>query len=391
MNLNGKKIWELTGEEIEHAYKNLHMNNYVYAALNCYYRSAYPKNKIVRLRKENVPGPLIRYAEDLVGLSPYLGNDDSKTVRINYTYYAFRLFSALADIGRDDLESALELLAALAYIPIVAEKNDDFELWKHPVMRPIDTRAENILAGLKPDTDVFSFLSVCMYENEKSDIDGITPIKAVFLFVIRCVQALIIHCENDTDRKLIDNAFRSIEGCMLTYESANGLSGQCFKGKLQNPGQIRYRNTLYLYFGDFVRRTGDGERAFEVYTKDINTKELPDLFGFYLTDMKTVERLLCACEVLSASGKPAGELKGFIADCMMTVFDHAARYARDVLDAVARNPGIDLSSSRIRNGEKSMLYAGEASREPFLLALLYSKMVNGTDFKDIDYGKYLIF
>ena len=82
--LTEKKIWDLSIDEVEYVYNKLHMNNYVYAALKTYHESNPPLNKIIKLKKNMIPECLHEYAEKLIELSPYLGNDNSKIIRINY-------------------------------------------------------------------------------------------------------------------------------------------------------------------------------------------------------------------------------------------------------------------------------------------------------------------
>ena len=66
MNLGKKKVWDLTLDEIEYVYNNLHMNNYVYAALNTFHKSNIPLNKLVKLRTKKIPSCLIEYAQKLI-------------------------------------------------------------------------------------------------------------------------------------------------------------------------------------------------------------------------------------------------------------------------------------------------------------------------------------
>lgn len=128
MDLKGKKVWDLTLEEIEHLYNNVHLNNYIYAALQCFHKSRTPINKLITIKKEKIPPALLGSLPNLIKLSPYLGNDDSRIIRINYTYYAFNLFKAFSRMRKNNTRRLIELLTALAYIPIIAEKNDDFAI-----------------------------------------------------------------------------------------------------------------------------------------------------------------------------------------------------------------------------------------------------------------------
>lgn len=386
MDLTKKKVWDLTPREIEYLYNNVHLNNYVYAGLNCFHKSRMPLNKIITLKHEKIPKAIQKDVLKLVQLSPYLGNDDSRIIRINYTYYAFLLFKALSRIKVKDTPGIIELLATLAYIPIVAEKNDNFALWLHPVLRKPDERIHKIFNAIKKDINIPPFLNLCLYNNEQMD-NYTSPLKSTFLFM-RAVQSIIIMTENNEDKKKLAEVWKNLEFNMTRYERENGLSGSEYKGNMQRAGQIRYRNTIYLYGGDFFRRMKDYETAFEWYTKDIYFEQLPDLFGFYLTDMKTTERLICAYGI---SKKKGGDdfLKKLIIKCFYRICQNASNYAESILEFISTHPGLDISLSRLPDNGRYKLYAGEASREIFLISLLYHNIINGVNYEDIDYRKFL--
>ncbi|MBN2439813.1 MAG: hypothetical protein JXJ04_00650 [Spirochaetales bacterium] len=390
MNLNGKRVWDITPEEIEYLYTKVHLNNYVYAALNCYHKSKMPLNKLITLRTEEFPSPLFLSVKKLTDLSPYIGNDDSRIVRINYTYFTYKLFTLLKKVKKEDVPVVIELLAALAYIPIVAEKNDDFALWLHPVIRQPDDRIITLFNAIKKDIDVPSFLELCLFKNEEITDYVESPLRATFLFM-RAVQSIIIMTENNEDRNKLREAWTNLEYNMVKHERENGLSGKEFPGNIQRSGQIRYRNTIYLYGGDFFRSMGDYETAFDWYTKDIYFKELTDLFGFYLTDMKTTERLICAYQITKKQGKEDTFLKNLIRDCMTKVFRNAAQYAETIIEFIETHPEADISLGRIPDNGRYKLYAGEASRELFLISLFYQNVIRDVKYEEIDYHKFFDF
>jgi hypothetical protein len=131
------------------------------------------------------------------------------------------------------------------------------------------------------------------------------------------------------------------------------------------------------------------DTAFSWYTRDIYFKELPSLFGFYLTDMKTTERLLCAYNVKKRQGKEDVFLKQLIFDCINQILMNAAQYAENIIEFIETHPEADLSLGRIPDKGRYKLYAGEASRELFFLSLLYNNIINGIEYKDINYRKFL--
>jgi len=386
VTLDGKMVWDLTVDEIEYVYKNLHLNNYIYAALNNYHKSRMPLDKVIKPRKDKIPEVLHKYVDNIVELSPYLGNDDSRIIRINYTYYSYVLFQAFRYLKLDDIRRSIELMASLAYIPIVAEKNDNFPLWFHTVIRKPDERILNLYKGLTKKINFPSFLKLCIFNDENFDEYQDSALKSVFL-LMRAVQSLIVMAENREDRKRLEQAWKNLERNLLQYESVHNLSGSEYKGNIFRSGQIRYRNTLYLYGGDFFRRIEDYDTAFAWYTKDIYFKELPEIFRFYLTDMKTTERLICAYEIAKKRGGDPF-LKNLIIRCMHRIFLNAAKYADHILEFIQSHPEADISLGRIPVEKGYKLYAGEASREIYLISLLYHNIVNGIRYEDIDYQKY---
>jgi hypothetical protein len=387
-NISGKKIWDLTLEEIEYAYRNLHINNYVYAALSLFHKSKIPFNKAIRIRKGRIPKPLHEPAEKITSLSRSLGNDDPRKVRIAYTYHAFRLFQSLRSIKPKDAGRISEFLATIAYIPITAEKNDGLNIWLHPVIRTPSVRINELFQSIRENIDFNSFFLRCLYPDEKIE-SFVNPAQAVFLFM-RAVQSIIVMCENGADPQALENAWDNLEANLRAFEESHGLAGKQHEASVVNPGCIRYRNTLYLYGGDFFRRRGNVGKAFAWYTRDIFFNNITDFFKFYLTDMKTTERLLSAY-ALSKNGKPDKVLRELIEKCMYTLFRNASKYADDMLNFISAHPEADLSLPRIPDGKRYRLYAGEASREPFLISLLYNRIVNDTRYEDMEYEKYLAF
>lgn len=399
MNIGQKNLWDLSVEEIEYVYSNLHMNNYVYAGLMTYHQSRMPLNRVVRLRKEKIPECLHEEAQRLIELSPYLGNGDSRTVRINYTYYAFQLFSRLKHIKIEEIEDTLEFLASLAYIPIVAEKNDNLLLWLSSVVRRKNKEVIRAFNSIKEDMDLADFIKIPLWNNDKGiEDDEIekTPSLLLYYFMPRAVQSVLIMLENNVDRELAASAFRNIEKNMLRYERENDLGDRRkyrHLGNVKYPSNIRYRNTLYLYGGNLFERMGRMDEAFSWYAKDIYIMNLPNNFWFYLTSLKTCERLLCAYRVHRAD-KEAVLFKDLINHCMLKALNSSSSHAVKVLRYIASNPKADLSAIRFYvNEEKThdILYAGEASREIFISALLYNRIINNVDYHNIDYDKFFSF
>lgn len=385
MDLSNKKIWDLNLKEIEYSYKNLHMNNYVYASLKTYHESNPPLNKIISLKNSMIPRCLQEYSKKLVELSPYLGNDDPRTIRINYTYYAFNLFTMLKYIKLEEVPVITEFLATMAYIPIIAEKNDNILLWSYEVTRKMDESNIMKFNLIKDKKNIDEILPFIILENENYEEIKNDPYIKIPTFVIRAATNIIIMSENNHNKEKITEAWENLESVMIANEYTDDPK------KMIKRGQLRYQNTLYLYGGDFFRRINEYERAFSWYTRGIYFNELPDqIFKFYLTDMKTTERLILAYSILQ-NKKEKAFLKNLIDKCILQIFKNASEYSENILDFIGNNPGIDMSLARLPDGDKFRLFSGEASREIFLISLLYNCFVNNIDFKNIQYDKFFIF
>lgn len=399
-DLSGKYVWDLDLDQIELLYRQRHMNNYVYAGLQTYHRSAMPVDRLVRLKKDLVPAWAHDGAEKLVGLSPYLGRDDPRTIRVNYTYYAYELFSALDRMTLAELPQVLRLLAALAYIPIVAEKNDDLPLWMNPTVRKKDPETERVFDSIEEEIDLEAFIRQPLWTADQGiEDDEIqrVPSLMMYYFVPRAVQSILVMIENGVDSARAASAFRRIEKNMLRYERDRGIGDLPEfrdRGNVKHPSNVRYRNTLYLYGGNHFERMGRTQEAFDWYTRDIAFAGLSELFGFYLTALKTCERLLCALRV-----QPDAIIEGLpLADLLqrsaLRALALAANHARRVREQIATTPGLDLAAIRFftdPSHTRDLLYAGEASREPFLWALLHGRIVDGRPYDQIDYGEFLDF
>ena len=73
---------------------------------------------------------------------------------------------------------------------------------------------------------------------------------------------------------------------------------------------------------------------------------------------------------------------------MNRILKNAANYAHTIIEFIQSHPGVDLSLGRIPDNGRYKLYAGEASRELFLLSLLYNNIINSVEYEDINYNKF---
>jgi hypothetical protein len=395
--LKTKKIWDLTLDEIDCVYNNLHMNNFIYAALKMYHESNPPLNKIIKIKKEKIPECLYKYAEKLVNLSPYLGNDDARILRINYKYYAYNLFRMLKYVRDDEIPEVMSFFSSLAYIPIIVEKNDDFDLWKHEVVRELTEELKKQFKVLISNPDINDFLDIIWSDNNKNKYNDLDKDREILVAMKLSIQIIIAHCENNIDKKELVNAWENLENIMLLLEKDNDID----TNNEINRFQFRYRNSLYLYGGDFFRRITDYKKALEWYLKDIELeKKIKNSPPICQTRMRTIERLLCAYIIGEKIKMDTKNIKDIIDDKLHVLFKYLSISNEELIDYINKLD-LDLSDERLiytkerkREKEKDGLikrYVNESSREFFLLALLYNNIINKVDYKDIEYSKFLDF
>jgi len=389
MNLDGKMVWDLSLDEIEYVYRNLHMNHYVYAALKTYHTSSPPLNRPVSLRSNTIPPYLRAPLERLLEFSPYIGKYNPSFVRANITYHTYLLYSVLDQVQLENISLVAQLLAACAYLSIISEKNDNLPLWNKKVVRNKNEHIKAIIEKLlEPAVDVEEVDMMPLFsggDNEKL-LHG--HIKNLFSFIPKAIFSLIVFMENGDDPKLIERALLNTEQAMRKYEHDYEHS-DTRSTKTRRAGQLRYRNTLYLYGGMFFEKQRMYDRAIDWYLKDINDPELPDSsFGFFLTDMKTTERLISAYPLIT-NKEIRSNLKDLIHRCLVRIAKGATKHSLTILDFLKSHPSTDLRDECFYLNGKRLLYAGEPSREVFFISLLYHKFVLGTDYHDIDYARFL--
>jgi len=388
MNLKEKMVWDLSLDEIEYAYRNLHMNHYVYAALKTYYTSSPPLNRSVSLRSNTIPPYLRSPFEKLLEFSRYIGKYDPSFVRASITYHTYILYSMLDLVQLENISLVAQLLAACAYLSIVSEKNDNLPLWNKKVVR---NKTKNISAIieklLEPVIDIEEVGMMPLFGDDDDEKMSPGDLFNIFRFTPRAIFSLIVFMENGEDPQLIERALLNTERAMRKYERDNGHSSTS-SIKIRHPGQLRYRNTIYLYGGMFFEKQGMYDRALDWYLKDIDDSELPDTsFGFFLTDMKTTERLISAYPLITDK-EIKSNLKDIIHRCLLQIAKSATRHSLTILDFLKSHPSTDLRNESLYLKGKRMLYAGEASREVYFISLLYNKFILGTDYQNIDYARF---
>jgi len=388
MNIDKKMIWDLSLDEIEYIYRNLHMNHYVYAALKTYYTSSLPLNQSVCLRPNTIPSYLCTPVEKLLEFSSHIGKYDPSFVRADITYHTYHLYSVLHQTQLEDVPIIAQLLAACAYIVICSEKNDGLPLWNKPVIRQKNEHIDAVIEKLlEPVIDIENIGAMPLFKNNKSDKMTSGDMANLFKFIPRALFCIIVLMENGDDPQVIKQALLHTEQAMRNYEHDNGYSDINSPIRTRYAGQLRYRNTVYLYGGMFFEKQRWHNLALDWYLKDINVHDLPNFFGFYLTDMKTTERLMSAYP-LTTDNQIRNNLKNLIHLCLARIFQNAAKYSDEIIDYFKSNPSNDKRINSIISEGKRKLYAGEASREVYFTSLLYNKFVLGIDYQDINYHHF---
>lgn len=383
-------VWQINMNEAEEIYRKRHMNNYVHAALSVFHAQNYPSGSVVQLKKATIPDRLQTAAENFTALIPYIDGSTPSRVRQHYIYLSYQLFLCMKTLELDELDATASLLSAFAFIPVIADKNDNKKLWFHPVLRKKTPKMTELYNLLKTDISVPDYTQAALFDHETCENGDLFYLSR---FTTRAVATVIGMIENGLELPAAVAAFMQIEDKMLSFEKESGVYDSANPFQRNYSSRLRYRNTLYLYGGNALERAGRLTEAYDWYTKDIDNLALVELIGFYLTGLKTTERLLCARRVDSLLNSEKDSSRGLLQDlirlCFHSSLKKCASYARIILDYVDSNDKLDLSQERFfLEDNKFMLFGGESSREPFLISLVYNKIINGIDYSDIDYSRY---
>ena len=393
MNLEKKMVWDLSLEEIEYIYRHRHMNPYVYAALKTYHTSCPPLNRPVYLRPNTIPPYLRAITEKLLEFSPQIGHEDPSYVRAGITFYTYNLYTVLDQVQLEDVPLVVQLLSALAYLSICSEKNDKLPpwkyqpLWKYQVIRVKDKTSDAIIEKLlKPKVDFKRIAIMPPYGGEARDKHYYGDGAYMNVFMKNVMSSIIICMENGDDPLMIEVALLNAERAMRAYVQDFGLT-LCENIQIV----IRCYNTLYFYGGTFFEKQGQYDRAVEWYLKDIYEPALPGLFDSrdHLKVLKIITRLISAYHLISSDQPMKRDLKNLIDRSFINSFTIMAAYAHRVFEAFQLHPESDVRKSNLVEADnKSLLYAGETSRDVYFCSLLYNKFVLGTDYGDIDYTRF---
>ena len=383
--LGAESVWDLNDEQVDAFYRLRHMNNYVHAGLTVVRRSPWPRGRAQRWAGAPIDEAFEHALNELLTCVPLLGpGQDTRAARIEVTRRAFSLYRALPDVSVGRLPTLIRAMAAVAYVPLVAERNDGFPLWWHRPARAIRPVQRRIFAAMLRDVRYESMLDTFA---DAMTVRGAVPGQPHTILAavtIELVAAIIVMLENGVLPEVALQATQNVVRAMRAYEDRHGLTGPASELGVAEPGQLRYRNTLYLYGGNLLERMGRRDQARRWYLADIDTPELPRHLSFYLTAFKTAERLMSAYRV----GDPPerARLTLPILRVWQRCLVQTRKYARQLLAVMDEQPGLDLAAPKVRVGGRSLLIAGEACREPLLAALLFGAFVNGVDYAHVDYG-----
>jgi hypothetical protein len=287
----------------------------------------------------------------------------------------------------------MSFLSSLAYIPIIAEKNDNFDLWGKKVVRELSKKKIERFNIIISNPGIDNFLNIILSEYDKIDYNDLNKYEKIVKIIRLSIQTIIANCENNISNKKIEKAWESIEHIMFLLEKKNNIDTN---NKIHTM-QIRYRNSLYLYGGNFFRRTGNYKKALEWYLKDIELEKNVEKPIFYQTRMRTIERLLCAYIVEEKINMDINYIKSLINEKLYLLFQNISTICNELIRYIAIYPNLDLSDEKflfMNKKERDGLikkYAAVGCREFFLLALLYNNIINKIDYKNIEYDRFLDF
>ncbi|MFW9901100.1 MAG: hypothetical protein ACFFDY_07400 [Candidatus Thorarchaeota archaeon] len=383
-DLKDKIIWDLSIEEIEYVYSNLHMNNYVYVVAMNYHKSKYPTELKINIKDDSIPDFLKFYTFKLFELIPYLNHYNPKIVLAQYLYRSYFLFEKLRYLRIEQLQDVVDLFSALAFIPIIAEKNLDILVWPHLIVRPVNEKILNTFHLLQEDFDIYDIIPEYKEKKElKNDL-------LILKFIHTSVTTLLTLAENDFDKRKIAETFLKVENKLFELEKRYGfVKVDNLKENFVIGTQLRWRTTLYLYGGRIFENMKEYQQAYSWYTKGIYTIKLYEHFPYYLTDFKITERLLCAYRTGEKLGKDTILLRDLINYCMLRGLQDTAEYSNQILNFIKSNPLVELNGKNLSNDKVNLQYSGESVREIYFICLFYNYIIKKIRFEDIDYSRYL--
>jgi hypothetical protein len=368
------------------------MNAYVHAGLLTLGTSAWPRSGPLHVAEAELSPRFAAAVDRALDLLPRItGAQTPHEDRVDLTRRLFELYRELPESRPAEIPRLMRLLAALAFLPLVAERNDGFALWWHPPVRPIEPAHSQLMTLMHGP---FSYEDAFRRFEPQATRRGANlerPVSLLYVITIMLVQSIIVMMENGVASEETLQAFRNAETAMRDFEARYGLAGlEDVPLGLKNPEQLRYRNTLYLYGGNLLERAGRHEEAVSWYLREIDDHvDLPRSLGFYMTAFKTCERLLSAYRIDRRHPRVKATLLALIHKALVRSFDQTRNYSEDTLATVDAHPNLDLSQPKLELGNRTVLYAGEASREPLLIALLYRKMVQDVPYRDTDYSLFV--
>ncbi len=392
-------VWELTPEQVEQLYRERHLNNYVHAGLGAL-RAAdgaaprLPTDRPWRLRPDARPAssPAVLAAVDaLLGWVPSLAAPaDPTAARVEVTTRVHGIYQALpAEVTAGQVAGLMRLLAGCAWLPLVADRHDRLPLWFHRPVRellPWQRRLFEVLWGPGELSLEALLSSEEAFGGELRDaVASDTPMGQLFALTIRLVATTIVTIENGVASERPLAAFEAIEAAMIDFERRHGLGQDpAMPLNVRDPAQLRYRNTVYLYGGNLLERSGRRRAARAWYLRDIEQPCLPDKLGFTLTALKTCERLLCALRVSDPAERPA--LRSLLDASLARALSATRENSTLVLETIAGDPSIDLSPHVVDLPSGRLFFSGEACREPMLAALIYRQVIDGVPYDSPEHG-----
>ena len=382
-----KSVWDLTPEQIDYVFKNLHMNNYIRTGLLMVKDSQWPRQGTWRIAPGIFTEEFGLAVDELLSFVNEVSHSkDSRATRLSMTQAVYELYRDMPDFEPAQMPDVMRLFASLLFIVLVGENNDRLPLWGHPLVRKLFPEQKSEFAQM---LEPFTLESICDNFSEKMrkerGCDPERPITYLFGIVTKLVQTIIFLTENGVLPELASKAYRNLDNAMIEFEDKHALGGR--PGMTLNMaahGQMRYRNTLYLYGGQHFERTGDTETAIDWYLRDIDSDDLPGEMGFYMTGFKTCERLLCAYHL--ADEKKKETLRGLVNATIASTLAQTRDYSTTLLKILDENPGVNLAVPKYKIGNRTWFFGNESTREPMMIGALYREFVEGVSYAQTDYS-----
>lgn len=382
--LKGKNLTDYSLEELEYIKENLHINNFVYYVRKYLLETGSRHQAYGTPASSRIPGSFIGSTEKIIEIfNTREGKKPSDLIR-ELSHFTHEFLSGFKNVGETEISEVMNFLATLAPIHMIMEEEADLHIWNFKPIRDIDPSYARIFYDLyHNDIDPRRISNYQWYRTDSlEDAEWRERDQNELMkFIQRCMQSVIAHMENGYEETSISKALKNLYDDYHRIEQEQDFAN--FDHLPVNYVIQRPRNTLLLYGGQFFQRIGELETAYDWYTKDIMSEAFLGKLNYYMTDYKTAERLMMAYTI-----RPGVEVKNQMDEILRRALFNAALNSREILyllenqTASIKGEDIFYRKGKMRN------YMGQATREIFIMALMYRVLIENNQLTDTGYRHF---